>query len=188
MRRAPGEGQLRPGRAWAALLSVAVTLSCAAAVAAEKGGAALEAGPVADPERLRAFYTAPPAIPHVVTSMGSGECATCHGDVRELGERSTVETPHPELRNCSQCHVGVQSLNEGLEVAQVVNSWRGLEFPGEGRRAHDWAPPVVPHRFFFRENCNSCHGSDNARVAMRGPHPERSSCLQCHAFDMGAEF
>lgn len=150
--------------------------------------AAGEAATTADREGLRAFYTAPPSVPHVVTGMGSSECATCHGDVRRLGQRVTVESPHPGLHNCSQCHVGVQSLNEGLQVVAVDNEWRGLESPGEGSRAHDWAPPVVPHRFFFRENCNSCHGSDNPRVAMRGPHPERSSCVQCHAFDMGGEF
>ena len=36
-------------------------------------------------EERRAFYTAPPLVPHEVTSRGSRECLTCHKKVFEVG-------------------------------------------------------------------------------------------------------
>lgn len=137
---------------------------------------------------LRAFYTAPPVIPHLVTSRGSKECLTCHHRVREIGGRVTVKTPHAQFSNCQQCHVGVQSLNEDFAAQTVASSWLGLAEPKEGSRAHDYAPPTMPHRHFLREDCNSCHGPDNPDEALRGTHPERSNCMQCHVPDRAREF
>lgn len=137
---------------------------------------------------LRAFYTAPPVIPHEVTTRNNRECLHCHSDVRTLGDRTTLETPHANFFNCQQCHVGVQSFNADLDLEELASSWEGLEEPQKGTRAHDYAPPTVPHRLFFRENCNACHGASHVNEGMRGPHGERSSCLQCHALDRDAEF
>jgi hypothetical protein len=137
---------------------------------------------------LRAFYTAPPVIPHEVTTRNNRECLHCHSDVRTLGPRTTVETPHANFFNCQQCHVGVQTLNRELELAELETSWKGLEEPRKGTRAHADAPPTVPHRLFMREHCTSCHGELHANADMRGPHGQRSSCLQCHALDFDADF
>ena len=128
----------------------------------------------------RAFYTAPPTVPHEIQAQGSDQCAFCHSKVLEIGERVSVETPHPQLSNCQQCHVGEHLLNADLAVTDPENGFVGLVEPRKGSRISEVAPPTIPHRRFMREGCNACHGPDNPDVAVRGSHPERSSCLQCH--------
>ncbi len=135
-------------------------------------------------EDLRAFYTAPPVIPHEVTdNRGNKECLYCHNEVLKIENRFSVKTPHPQFTNCQQCHV--QRLKPETPVA---STWQGLKEPKQGTRAHEVAPPTIPHRIFLRENCNTCHGAKNPNKVMRGPHPERSNCMQCHVKGPRREF
>ncbi len=134
---------------------------------------------------LRAFYTAPPVIPHEVESGGSRNCLDCHVYVTKLGEASAdMQIPHPQFFNCLQCHA--PSLPGGNQ--QADNVWEGLEEPIEGTRWSLASPPTIPHRIFLRGNCLSCHGPQNPDMRLKTPHPERASCLQCHAPDHNREF
>lgn len=134
---------------------------------------------------LRAFYTAPPVIPHKVESQDSRNCLTCHENVTKLGDgRVAMQTPHPQFSSCLQCHV--PSIPGGNQ--EVDNDWRGLEEPKRGDRWFVMSPPPMPHRVALRENCLSCHGPKNPDMKMRTPHPERTSCLQCHVPDYKKEF
>ena len=47
----------------------------------------------------RAHATAPPTVPH--PTLMRERCGSCHGP---LG-RAALETPHPERKSCTQCHV-----------------------------------------------------------------------------------
>ena len=132
---------------------------------------------------LRAFYTAPPVIPHEVESRDSRDCLLCHSTTLKDG-REVAQTPHPPFSNCLQCHAS--NLPGGdLEVA---NTWKGLEEPHRDKRWSKTSPPTVPHRIFMRENCLVCHGPDNSNMRLKTPHPERTSCLQCHAPNYTREF
>ena len=57
----------------------------------------------------------------------------------------------------------------------------------EARRAYDGAPPIVPHELTDPDggDCLDCHSETmdigDGRIANPTPHPEWSSCLQCHA-------
>jgi nitrate reductase cytochrome c-type subunit len=146
-----------------------------------------ELGPIAWSQQgtgrseLRAFYTAPPVIPHeLVDERDTGTCLVCHQSVVELEERVSVRTPHPEFTNCLQCHL--RSVTPGWMTPKpsVETAWQGLEEPTTGGRAHALAPPTIPHRLFLRDRCRVCHGLDHPNEAMRTPHPERWSCRQCH--------
>jgi len=135
----------------------------------------------------RAFYTAPPVVPHALAPGDEGSCLGCHQDVVTMGDRVSPKTPHPELSSCVQCHAYGRAWLGGGNT-EVNNSWEGLEEPRQGTRQHAQAPPTIPHRLFMRENCNSCHAKDNPNPRLRGPHPERSSCLQCHALEKARLF
>ena len=59
----------------------------------------------------------------------------------------------------------------------------------DGRRAYPGAPPVIPHPLTAGEmraaRCGTCHGRGGyverfGAYAPPTPHPELSSCLQCH--------
>ncbi len=131
-------------------------------------------------QSLRAFYTAPPVIPHEVTAQrGQKECLYCHKEVLRVGKRISVKTPHPEFFNCQQCHVQGDVKREDSSVT----TWKGLEEPKKGTRAHEAAPPTIPHRLFLRKNCNACHGAKNPDKNLRGSHSKRTNCLQCHVFE-----
>lgn len=133
---------------------------------------------------LRAFYTAPPVIPHEVTDQQSNkECLYCHQDVLHIEGRTSVKTPHPKFSNCQQCHVQGKDMK-----ISVKTFWQGLEEPQKGSRAFEGAPPTMPHRLFMRKNCLSCHGPDNSDKALRTSHPERVNCLQCHVAQKEVEF
>lgn len=134
---------------------------------------------------LRAFYTAPPVIPHEVESRDSKDCLRCHLMVTKLDDgRVAMQTPHPKFSNCLQCHV--PSLPGGPH--DVSSDWKGLEEPKRGDRWFYVSPPTIPHRLFLRENCLSCHGSDNPDMRLRTTHPERTQCLQCHVPDYRKQF
>lgn len=151
--------------------------------------AIIKAEKIKNPDKraeLRAFYSAPPVIPHEVTVKTSQECLTCHLNVRTLDDgRITVKTPHPQLTSCLQCHI--PSLTSG-SVEEVESEWQGLEEPKRGDRWSRMSPPTIPHRVRLRENCLSCHGPDNPDMRLRTTHPERTSCLQCHVPNMDNEF
>ncbi len=131
---------------------------------------------------LRAFYTAPPVIPHEVESQDARDCLLCHSTTLKNG-REMAQTPHPLFSNCLQCHV--PSLPGG--DSEVANTWKGLEEPQRDKRWSKTSPPTVPHRIFMRENCLVCHGPDS-NMRLKTPHPERTSCLQCHAPNHNREF
>lgn len=129
----------------------------------------------------RAFDGAPPVIPHA--ELGS-TCTACHGSaglsVPDLG--FSPPSPHAVTAGmgvesrCQQCHVFRRTDeifvdNEFVGFAQDLRS---------GRRLHDLAPPVMPHKMLMRENCQACHTGPAAREEIRTSHPERTLCLQCH--------
>ncbi len=134
-------------------------------------------------ESRRAFYTAPPVIPHEVGD-GDRECLTCHLQEKKFAGRLAMATPHPELKNCQQCHVrGASPEFMGSKQLSVETDWIGLKEPTEGHRAHAFAPPMVPHREFLRESCLTCHSASHPNENMRLDHPERVNCQQCHVQD-----
>jgi len=136
----------------------------------------------------REFYTAPPSVPHVILSQENRQCVYCHSEIRHIGERTSVPTPHAERSNCQQCHVGQVYLNRDEPLPEVATSWLGLLEPTGGWREHPAAPPTIPHRLAQRKNCNSCHSADHPDPDMRGPHPERANCMQCHVADADRQF
>lgn len=139
-------------------------------------GRALPLAPMKD----RAFWGAPPPIPHRVKSeRNSASCLECHSLERRVGrgQRATAPVPHAEFSQCMQCHV--KGYEGRHEPPFVENSFVGLASPGPGSRAHPYAPPTMPHRLFLRENCLSCHGP-KGDTRLQTSHPDRSQCLQCH--------
>jgi len=137
---------------------------------------------VLDRAARRAFDGAPPVIPHPVRASGAAECLACHAEGFALGRRSASRVPHAEYASCTQCHVTDAALFTVLDAnpaASAPSRWQGLRSPTKGVAAYEGAPPSVPHPTWMRENCDSCHGQEG-RAALRTPHPERRSCLQCH--------
>lgn len=128
----------------------------------------------------RSFTGAPPTIPHLVYRKDNKECLHCHLEVRKTPFGISNITPHPEFQNCQQCHVGAQILNKDLVVPEVANTFEGWVGETKGYRAHEFAPPTVPHGLLLRTNCNSCHSPDRLDNQLRGPHSRRSNCRQCH--------
>jgi len=129
----------------------------------------------------RAFWGAPPPMPHSFADERSNDCLTCHARENriEQQQQAIVPVPHAEYTCCQQCHVDGSNADARLfrETFFV-----GLDYPGKGTRAHLFAPPTVPHKTFMRENCLSCHGpSGKQKIAT--PHPARSQCQQCHVSD-----
>jgi len=134
----------------------------------------------------RAFWGAPPPMPHAFEDERSNDCLTCHARENriEKQQQAIVPVPHPEYTSCQQCHVDgsnadVKNFRENIFV--------GLDYPGKGTRAHPYAPPTIPHKTFMRDNCLSCHGpSGKQRIAT--PHPARSQCQQCHVPDASKNY
>ena len=127
----------------------------------------------------RAFYGAPPTIPHEVSSasIGSGMCLKCHengGFVKKYSAYAPI-TPHPEKISCMQCHVEVRTNS-----VFVSSSWKSDLAPDIGNAALVGSPPIIPHQIQLRENCLSCHAGPSAVAELRTTHPERVNCRQCH--------
>ncbi len=129
----------------------------------------------------RAFDGAPPVIPHEFFGMA---CTKCHNekgvDVPDVGFAPPM--PHAPTKGmsavsrCRQCHVFRQT-----EEVFRDNAFAGLRQDlRRGRRLHGYAPPVLPHPVFMRENCLACHTGPAAREEIRCSHPERARCTQCH--------
>lgn len=129
----------------------------------------------------RAFYGAPPSVPHPVNddrNLGGNSCLKCHengGFVEKLNAYTPV-TPHPEMINCRQCHVtqNTNTLFESGNFAKVNAPQTGIN------NALLTSPPVIPHQIQMRENCLSCHAGPSAAKEIRVSHPERVNCRQCH--------
>ncbi len=128
---------------------------------------------------LRAYPGAPPRIPHEVTDgefMGT-ECLQCHGRggwAPRMGTY-TPPTPHPEMKNCLQCHVP-----QNTEGRFRPTDWVAAPWPEGGRRAMEGSPLVMPHDLTMRGACLACHGGPSAVAEIRTTHPERVNCRQCH--------
>lgn len=133
---------------------------------------------LAERAQLRAYFGAPPVVPHEIDQLDSeAECLNCHGG--EAGsDDENPKLPHTPLASCTQCHV-VQELDLFLELDVAANEFSGLEEPTGGQRAWTGAPPTIPHSTLMRNRCLSCHGP-TARAGIRSSHPERLSCQQCH--------
>lgn len=151
----------------------------------------------------RAFPGAPPRVPHGLTSeeFRDGSCNTCHergGYVARFATYAPV-TPHPEYRNCLQCHVpeddivGMQASGPGTDARCfqchvpggrtppfVAVDWRALQAPRTEQRAMPGAPPAIPHDLQLRGNCVACHAGPAAVEEIQTLHPERANCRQCH--------
>ena len=129
----------------------------------------------------RAFYGAPPSIPHPVKeerSMGGNTCLQCHqnGGFTEKFSAYAPVTPHPEMVNCRQCHVAemTQSIFKGTNFNKSDAPKVGVNNALLG------SPPAIPHQIQMRENCLSCHAGPSAPEEIRVTHPERINCRQCH--------
>ena len=130
----------------------------------------------------RAFYGAPPTVPHPIAEggIGANACLKCHenGGFVDKYQAFTPVTPHPEKSNCVQCHVRVKTTS-----LFIPSSWKGVEAPEIGNQALQGSPPIVPHPLQMRENCLSCHAGSSAVKEIRTTHPERINCRQCHVIN-----
>ncbi|MFT5195577.1 MAG: cytochrome c-type protein NapB [Cellvibrionaceae bacterium] len=128
---------------------------------------------------LRAYNGAPPIIPHAVVdaSFGGNDCLMCHsnGDYVPQQEAFAPIVPHPELLNCTQCHVPI--LTDSLFVE---TDWVTADRPELGQAALLGSPPPVPHTLQLRGDCLACHAGPAVPAEIRVTHPERENCLQCH--------
>ena len=141
--------------------------------------AVLRRSALAGRSQRRAFDCAPPTIPHGVDEKSASACLACHAKGAEVNGKVARVMSHSLRPNCTQCHIPtVQRWQH--EAAPAVNSFAGLSSSGEGSRAWEGAPPTIPHGVWMREDCHSCHGIAGA-PGLRTTHPERTSCLQCHA-------
>ena len=182
-----------------------MSLRSADARATDSGTNALRTGavtlraPATDAERLqavrrraerRAFDGAPPVVPHPVDATSSANCRVCHSQGLAVRDVVAPRMSHPEMGNCTQCHVesGGSLPGESAEwaIALAANGFEGRTSVGRGSRAWPGAPPTIPHALWMRENCASCHGPTGL-VGLRTSHPERTLCTQCHVPDGGFE-
>jgi len=135
---------------------------------------------------LRAYDGAPPVIPHGIDHISSASCLSCHGEGGNfvIGGKRPAEISHPWVTNCTSCHVPENGLRQitapQTERLSVGNAFSGKPSAGTGSRAYPEAPPTTPHPVWMRQNCMACHGPGREH-AIRTSHPERGSCLQCHA-------
>lgn len=145
---------------------------------------AREVNPTATKVRAerRAYSGAPPVIPH--QRLG-GACITCHtAEGNQVIPKVGIAPANPHLKTpglsavarCEQCHVFQQSENVFRE-----NEFTPLFLASKAiDPAHLYAPPVIPHPLFMREDCNACHAGAAARPEIRCQHAERKRCQQCH--------
>ncbi|MFW6086296.1 MAG: hypothetical protein ACODAG_03750 [Myxococcota bacterium] len=130
----------------------------------------------------RAYDGAPPTIPHPIDQRSFPSCTACHAEGLRVAGKTARPMSHPPYGSCTQCHV-VESRPMPFEPTTSGppedNAFEGTRSPVGGERAWDGAPPVIPHRTFMRERCESCHGV--LATGIRTSHPWRQSCTQCHA-------
>ena len=133
----------------------------------------------------RQYDGAPPIAPHPVDQHSPASCLSCHGTPTSISGAPVPQMSHELLTNCLQCHVssvGPTSMWRGKPTVTLAdhNTFAGRGAPEQGTRAYTGAPPTIPHGTVMRESCLSCHGPGGSS-AFRSTHPERTSCLQCHA-------
>jgi nitrate reductase (cytochrome), electron transfer subunit len=130
----------------------------------------------------RAYDGAPPTIPHPIEQVSSASCLACHGEGLRVKDRTAAKISHPHWSNCTQCHAPSSGVPFDSTLARPLadNHFRGSQAPGPGARAHEGAPPQIPHTIWMRNDCASCHGPKGS-PALRTTHPERPNCMQCHA-------
>jgi cytochrome c-type protein NapB len=153
--------------------------------------------------RLRAYPGAPPRIPHGLTPAETlrGGCKTCHergGYSQRFGAYVPI-TPHPEMGQCLQCHVGDSRLLAtplptmdpsarcrqchsagGMMWRDSASSFRPLPWPQLASQSPEHSPPPIPHTLELRGNCLACHSAPAGVKELRTLHPERANCRQCH--------
>ncbi|MBL9127149.1 MAG: hypothetical protein JNL97_05865 [Verrucomicrobiales bacterium] len=138
----------------------------------------------------RAFDGAPPVVPHPVDATSSANCRVCHSQGLAVRDVVAPRMSHPEMGNCTQCHVeaggSVPGTSAEWAAALAANGFEGRASVGRGSRAWPGAPPTIPHAIWMRENCASCHGLTGL-VGLRTSHPERALCTQCHVPEGGFE-
>ncbi len=130
---------------------------------------------------LRAYLGAPPAVPHPIEkrmTIGADVCLTCHKDGGYVPrwDAYTPVTPHPEMRNCRQCH-----NPRGDGSLFVPSDFRSNDRPELNGNPLPGGPPPMPHSLNLRENCLACHAGPGAVKELRTTHPDRVNCRQCHA-------
>jgi cytochrome c-type protein NapB len=151
----------------------------------EREPSELRAHALEDRTLLRAFAGAPPAIPHPTSDASAPACLACHADGAQLGSLVAPRIPHAPYASCTQCHVasvGPFGAEDPRHAAAYAGRFEPLAAPLTGTRAWPGAPPTVPHGTQMRSECLACHGP-GGRSGLRSSHPERASCLQCHASD-----
>jgi len=132
-------------------------------------------------KKRRAYFGAPPVVPHPVDQLSVASCLSCHEHGLRIGDRVAAAIPHQAYESCTQCHVEQNDLREE-EIVWLRNSFVGQAEAAQGTRAYVGAPPTIPHDISMRSVCLSCHGP-TGRHGLRSNHPTRRSCLQCHALD-----
>lgn len=128
----------------------------------------------------RAYEGAPPTIPHAIDQTQAPNCLVCHERGMQVAGKTAPVMSHRRFESCIQCHVPAVSPFPLQEEPVAGNAFLGMARAGRGERAWPGAPPVMPHPTLMREDCGSCHGTRGA-FGLRTPHPERGSCVQCHA-------
>jgi cytochrome c-type protein NapB len=152
---------------------------------------------------LRSYPGAPPRVPHGLTpnEFRTGGCTTCHergGFSQRFGAYVPV-TPHPEMGQCLQCHVGNAQLMAislpstdpsarcrqchalaGSRWTDSTLNWAPMAWPEVARTRRQGDPPLIPHTLDMRANCLACHSPPSAVAEIRTAHPERAACRQCH--------
>lgn len=179
-------GKLHPNRDW----KVHLAALSRPAPAAQYVPATLS---VDDRARWRATRTqrrqydgAPPVAPHPTDQITPASCLECHGRPTTISGIHVPQVSHPRYLNCIQCHVSSVGPASWWKTADTApsdgNSFAGKPQSGQGTRAYVGAPPTVPHTTWMRDDCMSCHGPGGT-AALRTSHPDRRSCVQCHALD-----
>ena len=130
---------------------------------------------VADTHHSRRSYQgAPPFIPHTISeSSKEMNCLSCHkyGGYSSKYKKDAPKTPHPTYINCIQCHVPKRT--DSLFRKTKFEKWQNVE--DKPVKTTPYAPPVIPHVAYERQNCASCHTSKNA--VRPSTHPNRANCI-----------
>ena len=138
-------------------------------------------------ETRRAYAGAPPTVPHPIDQVHSASCLACHGTPTRIGTRDVPQMSHAAYSQCIQCHApSAGPGGSAFAPVSVANSFSGLPPAARGTRAYPDAPPTIPHGTHMRQDCLSCHGPGGSS-AIKTPHPQQTSCLQCHALDATRE-
>lgn len=130
----------------------------------------------------RAYPGAPPVVPHPVDPEinRTQACNVCHekGGFTPRFNAYVPVTPHPQYRNCLQCHA--QTAQNQVSGVFVESDWLSVRPPVLHRPALPGNPPPMPHGLQLRDNCLACHAGPAAIAPVRTGHPDRLNCQQCH--------